>query len=211
MPKNRRLNDLEKGKIDAFSECGWSCRKISDRMVRSKTVVSNYLKLKEKYGKKNTGGRPKSLSQREERKVVRLAATGRYSSNEIKKEMGLKLTKATICKIINNSDHMEYVPRARKPVLKPVHIKQRLEFGKRVMTWSDKWLEVIFSDEKKFNLDGPDGCRYYWHDLRKEKEIFSKRQMGGYSVMVWAAFGYNSTSDIAFIENRLNASIKSVS
>jgi hypothetical protein len=27
-------------------------------------------------------------------------------------------------------------------------------------------------------LDGPDGNSYYWHDLRKEKEIFSKRQQG---------------------------------
>jgi len=43
---------------------------------------------------------------------------------------------------------------------------------------------VIFSDEKKFNLDGPDGCDSYWHDLRKEHLVKPRRNFGGGSVMV---------------------------
>jgi hypothetical protein len=46
------------------------------------------------------------------------------------------------------------------------------------------WASVIFSDEKKFNLDGPDGLKYYWHDLREENESFFSRQNGGGSRMV---------------------------
>ena len=38
----------------------------------------------------------------------------------------------------------------------------------------DKWETVVFSDEIKVNLDGPDGSRGYWHYLRKEKQLFSK-------------------------------------
>uniref|UniRef100_A0A1I7WR02 DDE_3 domain-containing protein n=1 Tax=Heterorhabditis bacteriophora TaxID=37862 RepID=A0A1I7WR02_HETBA len=50
------------------------------------------------------------------------------------------------------------------------------------------WTSVPTFDEKKFNLDGPDGCHSYWRDLRKEPRHFSTRNFGGGSVMVWGAF-----------------------
>ena len=46
------------------------------------------------------------------------------------------------------------------------------------------WTKVVFSDEKKFNLDGPDGCAYYWLDLRKEEKLFRKRVEGGGFLML---------------------------
>uniref|UniRef100_T1J3N2 Transposable element Tc3 transposase n=1 Tax=Strigamia maritima TaxID=126957 RepID=T1J3N2_STRMM len=73
------------------------------------------------------------------------------------------------------------------------------------MSWKNEWIEVLFSDEKKFNLDGPDGWTHYWHDLRKEPEVFSKRQMRGGSVMVWGTFGFNGITDLAFITTRMNS------
>ena len=49
---------------------------------------------------------------------------------------------------------------------------------------------MVFSDEKRFNLDGPDGFSTYWHDLRKEEVVLSRRQNGGGGIMVWGAFSF---------------------
>lgn len=93
----------------------------------------------------------------------------------------------------------------RKPKLTSANIEGRKQFERDHIHWTNKWRKVIFSDEKKFNLDGPDGFAYYWHDLRTEKKIFTKRQSGGGSVMVWGAIGYRKKMPLSFITTRLNA------
>ena len=73
------------------------------------------------------------------------------------------------------------------------------------MSWDDKWKDVIFSDEKRFCLDGPDGHSYYFHDIRKEELNSFNRQMGGGGVMCWGAFGYNKKSDLVLIDGRIDS------
>ncbi|CAF1618868.1 unnamed protein product [Rotaria magnacalcarata] len=80
-----------------------------------------------------------------------------------------------------------------------------IKLAKYHMTWNNEWHKVVWSDEKKFNLDGPDGFSYDWHDLRKEEEIFSTRAQGGGSVMIWASFGWGGKSSICSINGRMNS------
>ncbi|GBL94094.1 Transposable element Tc3 transposase [Araneus ventricosus] len=87
-----------------------------------------------------------------------------------------------------------------RPPLAKDHKRLRVEFDKKCITMRKKWDEAIFSDEIKFNLDGPDGLLYFWFDLRKEKEIFSKR-----TVMVWGGFATEGTTPIVFVQGRMNS------
>ena len=58
---------------------------------------------------------------------------------------------------------------------------------------------------KKFNLDGPDGLHYHWHDLRTAPEILSKRYGGSQPVMMWAAFTGNQKLPIQILQGKINS------
>ena len=62
--------------------------------------------------------------------------------------------------------------------------------------------KVALSDEKKFSTDGPDELQYYWHDLRKEKETYFSRQIGGGSVVIWGRFSANGTTELATLDGK---------
>lgn len=66
-------------------------------------------------------------------------------------------------------------------------------------------LKVIFSDEKRFCLDGPDGYRNYWRDLRRDPLIFAKRPMGGGGLMVWAGISTLGRTQIVFVRGKMNS------
>lgn len=40
------------------------------------------------------------------------------------------------------------------------------------------WDSVVFTDEKKYNLDGPDGMNCYWNYFKASPEMFGIRQQG---------------------------------
>ena len=47
-----------------------------------------------------------------------------------------------------------------------------------------EWQKVVFSDKKKFNLDGADGFQKYWHAKNFPVENYSSRPSGGGSLMI---------------------------
>ena len=71
---------------------------------------------------------------------------------------------------------------ASKPFLTSHHREVRFGFALDKVGWTTEWRRVVFSDEKKFNLDGPDGIHHYWHDLRTEPEILQ--------ASCWRRIGY---------------------
>lgn len=92
-----------------------------------------------------------------------------------------------------------------QPPLTNQHKVNRVNWCVHRLLWKEEWHHYVFTDEKKFNFDGPDGWRYYWHDKRRKKSVFTKRQMGGGSVMVWAGFGYTGCTPIVFMNGRYDS------
>lgn len=206
MPRGKRLSEVEKAKISALNDnTNLPMYKIAQKINRSEKVVRNYLKDRENYGKKVSSGRRPIISATQKRRLIRSAANSLKSAAELKSENQLGIGVRRIQQILNNSNRLKYKKMKSKPKLTKSNIKARREFADKHLYWNHEWRKTIFSDEKKFNLDGPDGFACYWHDLRTEEKIFSKRQSGGGSVMIWAAIGYQNKSDITFIDTRMKA------
>ena len=64
---------------------------------------------------------------------------------------------------------------------------------------------VVFTDEKRFSLDGPDGQACFRADSRLLRDIFSKRQCGGGGVIVWAGISWKGKTDLVVANGTLDA------
>jgi transposase len=199
------LSEFDRGQIIAYMDQGMSATEIGKKVGRDRSTISRFMKNPLHYGTTKRPGRPRTLDDRSVRRVLKASSSGMLSANQIRTEQRIPLTTRSVQNIIAASPHMKYEKRKMHPKLDLKHVSARLSWAESKISWTKEWQRIIFSDEKKFNLDGPDGWQYYWHDLRKEPQSFSKRVQGGGSVMVWAAFGYKGKSELAFMTGRKNA------
>jgi len=205
-----RLSQKEQGKIDALKSEGYSNREIAKKIKRSHKVVNNYLKLGNKYGLTGKRGRKTKLKPLTIKKIIHEASANLRSSSQIKAELQLEESTRTIRRILNQCPTLVYKKFKSKPVLKENHKTDRFEFAQESIKVRRDWSKIIWSDEKKFNLDGPDGIRYYWHDLRNEQHYLSKRAFGGGSLMIWGAFVGEKLLDLVVCEHTLDSNTTSI-
>ena len=206
MPRGNELMNEEKIKILALKAKGTRQKQISCLVNRSENVISKFLRDPENYGKRKRSGRPKSITQRDIKMLINEAKKGEKSSRQLKECQNLNLSTRRIRQILNESKNVKYLKKKSQPQMTAEHVKKRMDWCDPKLTWNDdEWGKIIFSDEKKFNLDGPDGFNYYWHDVGKEYQYYSKRVHGGGSVMVWAGMSSKGKTPIVFLDGKQNS------
>ena len=67
---------------------------------------------------------------------------------------------------IKKCPNVEYSKGQKAPSWKEHHIKARFSGAKKDVTFGGKWSDVVFTDEEKWKLDGPDG--FNWPKERKK-------------------------------------------
>ena len=58
--------------------------------------------------------------------------------------------------ILKSKPNLVYKRRKSQPRLTKLHKQKRLKFATSRLQWDREWDHIVFSDEKKFNLDGSD-------------------------------------------------------
>ncbi|RWS03517.1 hypothetical protein B4U79_08769 [Dinothrombium tinctorium] len=205
MGSNKELSSEERAQIDILRRVHpeWSGAKIAKTVHRSRACLNKYLRDPENHGRTHCTGRLKVTNSRQDRQIARFASK-KLHSRQILASLPLVCSLRTVNRRLESDSNFRWVKRQAKPALTPVHREARLQFAIGQQTLTTEWHQIIFSDEKKFNLNGPDGFSYYWHDIRDHRELFSRR-FGGGSVMVWGAFGVAGRCPLEVIRCSVNA------
>lgn len=208
--------DLRK-RIIALHKRGEGYKKISKALLISKNTVA---KVIQKFKTDGTAakvqrrtGRPRKLTPRQERLVMRKVEENRHASaqqvsKEVETEIGVNVSRDTICRTVQRNGMHGCRPR-RKPLLKPSHKKARLEFA-RAHAEKDEgyWDSILWSDESKINLFGTDGFKTVWRrkgEEYKEKCMVPTVKHGGGSVLMWGCMSAAGVGELHFIDGIMNS------
>lgn len=202
MGRGKSLSAKEITQIDLLLEMKWSFRQIAKKIGRSHHVIENYAQKRENYGKKYVGRTSLATTSRDRRRILKESSNSAQSAKQSKEKLDVNCSVRTIQRIRQQAPHLKRKKMLRKPALKEHHKKARMSFAEKHVSWTSQWNDVVFSDEKKFNLDGPDGYSYYFHDIRKEELELMSRQHGGGSVMVWGAITSNGPIELVILNGR---------
>ena len=206
MGKGKKLTAYECGRVSAFREDGLSLRNIAERMDKSVKSIHTFLKNPERYLRKSPAKRPKVITPSMGRRLLRAVRKDRtLSSAMLKVNLSLPVSSRSIRRFLNQNG-FKNIKRDRVPLITSKNKLLRFQFANRHKTWDQEWNSVVFSDEKKFNLDGPDGNQKFWYDRSlKQKESYSRRPSGGGGIMVWGAIAHNGKLKLQEVNGRMNA------
>ncbi len=204
--RRHELTETEKERIGEWYHRGLSFREIGRLLNRDHTTIIRFINREEGEPHVRTG-RPRLLTERDMRHIQNAASNQIVVAPRIRVELDLQVSVRTVQQALRHCPHLHRQQMTSAPMLTDASKARRVEWAQAHLAWTEEWKRVVFSDEKKFNLDGPDGYPYYYHDDRKPERTRVRRQAGGGGVMMWGSFGWLGLSEILEIEGRITGQV----
>jgi transposase len=161
------------------------------------------IKLKNEYI--TTPGRPKKIGEKVRNSLrSRVKKDDRKTLGYFQNSLEEKVSKPTLSRVFREIG-LSRRKMMTKPLLTATHQEKRVDFALAHANPKFDWTKWIFSDEKKFNLDGPDGYKYYWHFEGSEPKIFSRDSNSRASVMVWGGISKNGVTALVEVPKKCDS------
>lgn len=183
------------------------------RCVRTIRNVKNTAYIRCQRTKTLGSGRKSTVTPQ----IMRIASREIYKAQEnheiisvpqIIKSSQLNVSPRSLNRALKSSN-ISCVTLVKKPILSQATREKRFNFAKKYINWD--WSKVLFSDEKKFRLDIPDGNLHTWRFMDESDERFIpmynawRRQMGGSGTMVWGSMCYYGMGSFCFTDIKLKS------
>ncbi len=216
-PHGREMSQNLRKKNIYFHKKGEGYKKISKALLISQNTVAKVVQTFKKDGtatiSQRRPGRPRKLTPRQERLLMRRVEENRHASSlqlfkEVESQTGGTISRDTIRRTLQRNGMHRCHPQ-KKPLLKPRHKKARLEFARaHADKDEDYWDSILWSDETKINVFGTDGFKTEWRrkgEEYKEKCMVPTVKHGGGSVLMWGCMSAAGVGELHFIDGIMNS------
>lgn len=211
----KHISHQRRADIVSLLQHGFSTREIAMKLGISHTSVSNVRRDVLPLAKKPSAGRPRSLTDHQERSILRSISAGNIDTAQeaqrnLKRCQGIEISAQTIRNMLKRRG-LKSATKVKKPLLKRQHIKRRLEFARKYSDWTvEDWRRVVFSDEAKVNRFGPDGRKWCWKEPKasfQPNHVTPTIKNGGGSIMVWGCITARGVGNLVKIDGTMNAEL----
>ena len=212
----RRLSNSIVTEIRHLLSSGHSTRQIAQKLNLSHTTIIRHADDKDRRDyEKKAAGRPRKLSERETRWLVRNFELGIFKTttdaiDQFWRETGISVCKTTIARILHRCGIKSYA-MPKKPRLTKNHKLRRLQFTRLMKRFPEEaWKVVVFTDESRISVFGPDGNKRSWRRSSKillDRHVIQTVKFGGKSVMVWGAITYDGVGELKFIDMKMDSNV----
>jgi transposase len=160
----KRISNEILAQIHRLHSGGKSLRKMARMVGLHHSTVARHLPGQSAGEDRSAMGRPSLLSPRVLKHVVRRVESGqlrnaKMAADDLKNGLGISASRWTIARSLRSVGLRNY-SKPKKPRLLTRHRVDRLRFGRVMKHYSvEDWQRVVFTDESRICLYGPDSDR----------------------------------------------------